>query len=44
MNALPGDGLNIVGLVNVGVEQMDSFMKERFRVYTGTAKQLGLAK
>jgi tripartite-type tricarboxylate transporter receptor subunit TctC len=31
-------------LVNVGVEQMDVFMKERIRVYTGVAKQMGLAK
>ena len=31
-------------LVNVGVEQMDAFMKERIRVYTGVAKQMGLAK
>jgi len=26
------------------VEQMDAFMKERIRVYTGVAKQMGLAK
>ena len=31
-------------LVNVGVEQMDAFMKERIRVYTGVAKRMGLAK
>jgi len=31
-------------LVNVGVEQMDAFMKEKIRVYTGVAKQMGLAK
>jgi tripartite-type tricarboxylate transporter receptor subunit TctC len=31
-------------LINVGVEQMDAFMKERIRVYTGVAKQMGLAK
>jgi putative tricarboxylic transport membrane protein len=31
-------------LVNVGVDQMDAFMKERIRVYTGVAKQMGLAK
>jgi len=31
-------------LVNVGVDQMDAFMKERVRVYTGVAKQMGLAK
>jgi tripartite-type tricarboxylate transporter receptor subunit TctC len=31
-------------LVNVGVEQMDAFMKEKIRVYTGVAKQMGLVK
>ena len=31
-------------LVNVGVGEMDAFMKERVRVYTGVAKQMGLAK
>jgi len=31
-------------LVNVGVDQMDAFMKEKTRVYTGVAKQMGLAK
>jgi len=31
-------------LVNVGVDQMDAFMKERIQVYTGTAKRMGLAK
>jgi putative tricarboxylic transport membrane protein len=31
-------------LVNVGAEQMDAFMKERVRVYTGVAKQMGLVK
>ncbi len=31
-------------LINVGVEQMDSFMKERARVYTEVAKQMGLGK
>jgi hypothetical protein len=31
-------------LVNVGVDQMNAFMKERIRVYTGVAKQMGLAK
>jgi tripartite-type tricarboxylate transporter receptor subunit TctC len=31
-------------LVNVGVEDMDAFMKEKIRVYTGVAKQMGLAK
>jgi tripartite-type tricarboxylate transporter receptor subunit TctC len=31
-------------LVNVGVEQMDAFMKERIRVYTEVAKRMGLAK
>jgi tripartite-type tricarboxylate transporter receptor subunit TctC len=29
-------------LINVGVEQMDAFMKERARVYTETGKRLGL--
>src|SRR5947209_16643918 len=31
-------------LVNVGVDRMDAFMKEKIRVYTGVAKQMGLAK
>lgn len=31
-------------LINVGVEQMDTFMKERARVYTEVAKQMGLGK
>jgi len=31
-------------LVNIGVAEMDAFMKERVRVYTGVAKQMGLAK
>jgi tripartite-type tricarboxylate transporter receptor subunit TctC len=31
-------------LINVGVEQMDVFMKERARVYTEVAKQMGLGK
>jgi tripartite-type tricarboxylate transporter receptor subunit TctC len=31
-------------LVNVGVEQMDAFMKERTRVYTEVARQMGLGK
>ena len=31
-------------LVNVGVGEMDAFMKERVRIYTGVAKQMGLAK
>ena len=31
-------------LVNVGVGEMDAFMKEKIRVYTGVAKQMGLAK
>jgi hypothetical protein len=30
--------------VNVGVEQMDAFMKERTQVYTEGAKLLGLGK
>ena len=31
-------------LVNVGVEQMDAFMKERVKVYTEVARQMGLGK
>jgi tripartite-type tricarboxylate transporter receptor subunit TctC len=31
-------------LVNVGVEQMDTFMKERARVYGEVARQMGLGK
>ena len=30
--------------MHVHQEQMDAFMKERIRVYTGVAKQMGLAK
>jgi tripartite-type tricarboxylate transporter receptor subunit TctC len=31
-------------LVNVGVDQMDTFMAERIKVYTDVAKRMGLAK
>ena len=31
-------------LVNIGVEQMDGFMKERVKIYTDGAKRMGLAK
>ncbi|MGH6611588.1 MAG: tripartite tricarboxylate transporter substrate binding protein [Burkholderiaceae bacterium] len=31
-------------LVNVGVDQMDGFMKERIKIYTEGAKRMGLAK
>jgi tripartite-type tricarboxylate transporter receptor subunit TctC len=31
-------------LVNVGVDQMDAFMKDRIEVYTEVAKRMGLAK
>jgi tripartite-type tricarboxylate transporter receptor subunit TctC len=31
-------------LVNIGVEQMDAFMKERVRVYTEVGRQMGLGK
>jgi len=31
-------------LVNVGVEQMDAFMKERAQVYGETAKMMGLGQ
>jgi len=31
-------------LVNVGVDQMDAFMKERTRVYTEMGRQMGLGK
>jgi hypothetical protein len=31
-------------LVNVGLADMDGFMKERTRVYTESAKLLGLGK
>ena len=31
-------------LVNVGVEQMDAFMKDKTRLYTDSAQQLGLGK
>lgn len=31
-------------LVNVGVDQMDAFMKERVRVYTEVARQMGLGR
>ena len=29
-------------LVNVGVERMDAFMKERVKVYTDVGKRMGL--
>jgi hypothetical protein len=29
-------------LINVGVDQMDAFMKERAKVYGETAKMMGL--
>ena len=29
-------------LVNVGVDRMDAFMKERVKVYTDVGKQMGL--
>ena len=31
-------------LINVGVDQMDGFMKERIRLYTEGAQRLGLGK
>ena len=31
-------------LVNVGVDQMDAFMKDRIRVYTEGAQRLGLGQ
>ena len=31
-------------LVNVGVDKMDGFMKERIRIYTDAAKRMGIAK
>ncbi|MBK7469923.1 MAG: tripartite tricarboxylate transporter substrate binding protein, partial [Betaproteobacteria bacterium] len=31
-------------LVNISVDKMDAFMKERTRVYTESAKALGLGK
>jgi tripartite-type tricarboxylate transporter receptor subunit TctC len=31
-------------LVNVGLEQMDGFMKEKIRLYTESAKRLNLGK
>ena len=31
-------------LVNVGVDQMDGFMKDKIRLYTDSAQQLGLGK
>jgi tripartite-type tricarboxylate transporter receptor subunit TctC len=31
-------------LVNVGVDRMDGFMKERVRIYTDAAKRMGIAK
>ena len=31
-------------LVNVGVDQMDAFMKERVKIYTEGAKRMGLSK
>jgi len=31
-------------LVNVGVEQMDTFMKERVKIYTDVGRQMGLGK
>jgi tripartite-type tricarboxylate transporter receptor subunit TctC len=31
-------------LVNVGVDQMDAFMKERVRNYTDVAQRMGLGK
>ena len=29
-------------LINVGVDKMDAFMKERAKVYTDVARQMGL--
>jgi tripartite-type tricarboxylate transporter receptor subunit TctC len=31
-------------LVNVGVEQMDAFMKDKIKLYTDNARLLGLGK
>ncbi|MEO8188137.1 MAG: hypothetical protein ABI580_12330 [Burkholderiaceae bacterium] len=31
-------------LVNIGVDQMDAFMKERVKTYTDGAKRMGLSK
>ena len=31
-------------LVNVGVERMDAFMREKARVYTETGNRMGLGK
>jgi hypothetical protein len=31
-------------LVNIGVDQMDAFMKERVKIYTDGAKRMGLSK
>jgi tripartite-type tricarboxylate transporter receptor subunit TctC len=31
-------------LVNIGVEQMDAFMKDKTRLYTESAQRLGLGK
>jgi tripartite-type tricarboxylate transporter receptor subunit TctC len=31
-------------LVNIGVEQMDAFMKDKIKVYTDVGKQMGLGK
>jgi hypothetical protein len=31
-------------LVNVGVEQMDPFMKDKIKVYSDVGKQMGLGK
>jgi tripartite-type tricarboxylate transporter receptor subunit TctC len=31
-------------LINVGVEQMDAFMKDKIKVYTETGKRMGLGK
>ena len=31
-------------MVNVGVDQMDNFMRERAKVYTEVGRQMGLGK
>ena len=31
-------------MVNVGVDQMDAFMRERAKVYTEVGRQMGLGK
>jgi hypothetical protein len=31
-------------LVNVGLDRMDAFMKERTKVYSDVARRMGLAK